>query len=372
MHFGKKRVVVSRLGFLLLLIILHPSLLFADSVNTTERKVTKIADGIYVIRHPDAPTGFPNGNTTVIIGEREVFVVDSCFLPSEARKDIAQIRQWTDKPVRYLLNTHWHYDHTVGNGTYWDAFPSLTIIAQIETRKQIEGYNPGWFERYPKTIMTLRQRLASGKEDDGKPLTEERKTEIAKEIAEREQVQAEYRQVVDRIPNLTFDHELNVDLGNREVQIKHLGRGNTAGDTIVYLPKEKIIIAGDLLDHPVPYLGGGYPFDLVVTLQRMGQIEAQTIVPGHGDVLTGSYSKTYLNLVTDFIQTVSAQVSKEVHRLGNGSRNLEVVREAVKKAIEMNAWRQKFAGDDKDNRDFFDSFSMPGLITAAYAQVWGR
>ena len=60
-------------------------------------------------------------------------------------------------------------------------------------------------------------------------------------------------------PTLAFDRELDLDLGGREVRILHLGRGNTAGDAVVYLPREKILAAGDLLDHPVPYLGGGYP-----------------------------------------------------------------------------------------------------------------
>jgi len=84
---------------------------WADSIATHERTVTKLAEGIYEIRHPDAPDTFPQGNTTVIIGDRGVFVVDSCLLPSSARQDIAQIKQWTDKPVLFLLNTHWHFDH---------------------------------------------------------------------------------------------------------------------------------------------------------------------------------------------------------------------------------------------------------------------
>ena len=67
-----------------------------------------------------------------------------------------------------------------------------------------------------------------------------------------------------------------------------------------------------------------------------------------------------------------AQVSLEVYRIGNGSRNFEAVREAVRKEIDFNAWRQKFAGDDKDNREFFDGFSLPGLLTAAFAEIWGR
>src|SRR5215213_3722212 len=141
--------------FLALPILLLISVSFAggsnfDSGKTLERTVTKLAEGIYTIRHKDAPDTFPQGNTTVIIGDREVLVVDSCYLPSSAREDIAQIKQWTNKPVRYLVNTHWHFDHTMGNGVYWEAFSPLAIIAHAETAKQITGYNPGWFERFPR------------------------------------------------------------------------------------------------------------------------------------------------------------------------------------------------------------------------------
>ena len=87
--------------------------------------------------------GFAGGNTTVIIGERQVFVVDAPFLPADAREDIAQIRQWTDKPVSFLLTTHFHNDHNLGNRAYMDAFPALTIIAHVETKKDMDLFGPG-------------------------------------------------------------------------------------------------------------------------------------------------------------------------------------------------------------------------------------
>ena len=372
MAFSQGKALTTRIGLLTLLIVLNTTVLLADSVNTKERTVTKVAEGVYVIRHKDAPDTFPQGNTTVIIGDREVFVVDSCYLPSSAREDIAQIRQWTNKPVRYLLNTHWHYDHTLGNGAYADAFPSLQIIAHTETRKQSEGYNPGYLAKYTERIARFKRYAETGKGLDDKPLTEAQRAEFRDAAAGGKQVSEEFKNLVDRLPNLMFEQGLDIDIGNRQVEVKHLGRGNTAGDTIVYLPKEKILIAGDLLDHPVPYLGGGYPSNLVMTLRSMARLDAQTIVPGHGEVLQGDYGRTYLNQVIDFLQAVVSQVSLEVYRIGNGPRNLEAVREAVLKAIDMNAWRQKFAGDDKDNRQFFDGFSLPGVVTAAYAEVWGR
>lgn len=153
------------------------------------------------------------------------------------------------------------------------------------------------------------------------------------------------------------------------MQIKHLGRGNTAGDAIVYLPKEKILITGDLLDHPVPYLSGGYPSELITILQSIAQLDAETIVPGHGRVL---HDKSHLYKVIDFVRIVVSEVSKEVHRLGSSTTNFDRVQESVLKAIDVEAWRQSFAGDDKADRDFFDGFSVPGLIKASFAETWRK
>src|SRR5262252_8973638 len=116
----------------------------------TPRKVTNLADGIYEIEHKDDLDGFASGNTTVIIGERQVLVVDTCFLPSAAREDIAQIRQWTDKPVAFVLNTHFHNDHNLGNRVYMEAYPSLTVIAQAETKKDMDRFGPGSLSREEK------------------------------------------------------------------------------------------------------------------------------------------------------------------------------------------------------------------------------
>jgi len=101
----------------------------ADSSTSHHRSVRKLADGVYLILHPIAPDHFTESNTVVIIGDTAVLVVDSCYLPSSAREDIAQIREWTDKPIRYLLNTHWHNDHTQGNAIYADTFPAINIVA---------------------------------------------------------------------------------------------------------------------------------------------------------------------------------------------------------------------------------------------------
>lgn len=339
------------------------------TVNTTERSIIKIADGVYVIRHPEAPDSFPQSNTTVIIGQSGVLVIDSCYMPSSAQQDIDQIRQWTSLPVRFLVNTHWHYDHTMGNGTYAKAFPGLTVIAHPETLASMRGYNPDWFKRYPVITADLQKQLDKHRGDDGKPLTAAKKTELLEQLKGRADVEAEFAQIADRLPDMTFDHQLTVDLGEREVQLLHLGPGNTAGDVAAYLPKEKVVIAGDLLDYPVPYLGGGFPNEQIETLHNLSLLDAQTIVPGHGEILR---DKAYLNMVVEFIGVVTSSVQAQIYRLGSGPAKLEQVRAAVLKDVDFDAWRQRFAGDDKDSREFFDTFTKPGLITAAYAETWRR
>jgi cyclase len=237
-----------------------------------ERRVTKLADGVYAIEHKDLNDGNPSGNTTVIIGEREVFVVDSCSRPSSAGEDIAQIRQWTDKPVGYLLNTHFHNDHNNGNKTYLDAFPSLAIIAQEETQKDMGLTQPGNVERQPgeisATILTFRQ----GQDQSGRTLSEDEKKTSSGTSARIGAGRSGVQDLGIRAPTLTFTDKVDLDLGHREVEVMHLGRGNTSGNAIVYLPREKIIAAGDLLVEPIPYTYDGYPPEWVHTLHRMGEI----------------------------------------------------------------------------------------------------
>src|SRR5215467_12431391 len=262
------------------------SLASAAPVLAQERKVTKVADGVYTIEHAESSIGFGNGNTTVIIGERQVFVVDAGFLPSVAGEDIAQIRQWTGKPVSFLLNSHFHNDHNLGNRIYMDAFPALTIIAHTETKKSMDMFGPGSESCEEKTTISLQQMLATGKTEvrsyiQPRDLSEEEKSELKAILPERLAVQEELKKLKFQSATLTFDRDFNIDLGNRLVQVKFLGRGNTAGDAVVYLPKERIVVTGDLVVHPIPYAFDGYPSEWGQTLQNLAQLDAETIVPGH-------------------------------------------------------------------------------------------
>jgi cyclase len=336
------------------------SLSFADSTTTKERSITKIAESIYGIRHPDAPDGFPQSNTTVIIGERGVFVIDSCLLPSSTKQDIAQIRQWTSKPVLYLLNTHWHFDHTLGNALYAEAFPGVQIIAHRHTNRMMRDFNPGAVARYPLREQRFKKILESGKDPDGKPLTDGLRKDYEQALAGLAPVAAELKDAKQVVANLVFDSELEIDLGNTQAEVKFIGRGNTGGDTIVYLPKEKLLITGDLLDHPVQYMFGGFPLDHVETLEKLARFEAQTIVPGHGDILR---DKRHIQAVHDMIKAVN----DEVDRLYTQGKTQEEVQELIPKNLDVAAWKKQFAGDDADSQSFFDQ-SFAALVKGSFNQ----
>jgi glyoxylase-like metal-dependent hydrolase (beta-lactamase superfamily II) len=354
--------------FLPFLLLATAALASADTAVTRERTVTKLAEGVYAIRHPDAPDEFPQGNTLVVIGGRDVLVVDSCYMPSSAQEDIAQIRRWTSLPVRYLVNTHWHYDHTMGNGAYAAAFPGLTVVAHTQTARNMAGYNPQWFDRYPKRTAAFREMLRTGQDEAGKPLDEGRRKEMERTLPGREPVAREFAAVVDRLPDVTFEREIALDLGGRVVKVMHLGRGNTAGDAIVFLPAEKIVATGDLLVSPVPYLGGGYPTEFPATLRALRQVDAATIVPGHGEILR---DWRHLDRVAAFMDAVNAAMSDEIYRSAT-RMDLEAVKAGMLKAFDVAPWRKEFVGDDPGNAEYFDGFSWPGILKASHAELSRR
>jgi cyclase len=307
-----------------------------------ERDVSRLADGVYEIGHE------PNGNTTVIVGERQVLVVDTCFLPSAARADIVQIRKWTNKPVNFVLNTHFHNDHNFGNRVYMDAFPALTIIAHAQTKKDMDMFGPGSLSREQKTKSDIVGMLKSGKQPDGKELSAADRKQLQEALAQQDAVIAEFRDVRFQSATLTFDHDFTIDLGNREVQVKYLGRGNTTGDAVAYLPREKIVIAGDLVVYPIPYFYDGYPVEWIQTLQNLAALDADTIVPGHGPVLR---DKTHIYLIRDLLKSAVDQMNDRLRQTGPA---LSQTLDDVKGAVDLSPFRPRFAGNDAALGEAFD------------------
>jgi glyoxylase-like metal-dependent hydrolase (beta-lactamase superfamily II) len=339
----QRRFQLNLLGFAVLAFCFIPIASAKAASDPAQRNVTKLAEGVYAIEHlAHSDDGMFSGNTTVIIGTRQVFVVDSAYLPSVTREDIAQIRQWTNKPVTFLLNTHFHNDHNLGNSLYVEAFPAVTIIAHSETKKSMDLFGPGSANREERAQTRIQKYLDDDKGPDGKPLSAEDRAFVKQALEDRRPLMEEIRSFRYQTPTLTFNHDFSIDLGDREVQVKFLGRANTAGDAIAYLPKEKIAVVGDLLGSPIPLANDGYPTEWIQTLQNLGQLDADTFVTGHGQVL---HDKSRIFLYRDLLQSAVDQMNAKLRQLGPAMSHTI---DEVKGSIDLSSFQQRFIGNDQN------------------------
>jgi cyclase len=333
------------LPILVFLVIVITFEVHAQSSN--ERSVTKVTDGVYFIKHRSSP--FDGGNTTVVVGSKCVFLVDSAFLPSATKYDIEQIKKVTDKPVCYLLNTHWHGDHNTGNDQYVAAYPQVQIIAQRETKKDMDLIVGSFMQRRAANIAKAEKRVQTGKNEKGEPLTAD---ELEQERGNVEAYKAQAGEFTGawryQPPTVVFEQAMDVDLGDRKVQIRHFGRGNTSGDAIAYLPVEKILVTGDLVVYPIPFLFDGYPSEWAETLTKLAGLEAETIIPGHGILMR---DKQYLLLVRDLLSDAVKQLNARLHVVGPAEF---VNYDDVKDGIDLSAFRERFSNGDKDRAESFD------------------
>ena len=113
----------------------------ADYPSILTYRAERVADGVYAFITPEERSSFQAGNSIAIVGDDGVLVFDTGNIPSMTRRQLAEIRRITDKPVRFVVNSHWHPDHTLGNADYRAAFPGVTIIGTSATRDGIRQHD---------------------------------------------------------------------------------------------------------------------------------------------------------------------------------------------------------------------------------------
>ena len=247
---------------------------FASTEDLGEKKVSfdQIGTGLY------AYTAEGDPNTGVIVGDDGVMVVDAQATPAMADDVIARITKVTDKPVKYVLLTHFHAVRTLGAS----AFKGVDILAADATRGLIA-------ER--------------GKED------------MDSEIARFPRLFRGAETIPGLTwPTITFPDQTSVWLGRREVRIMHIGRGHTAGDVIAIVPDAGVVFSGDLVEYKSACYGGDAHFtDWLATLDHLAELQANALVPGRGTALaTTEMVKEGIELTSDFIATLYSSVQESV------------------------------------------------------------
>jgi glyoxylase-like metal-dependent hydrolase (beta-lactamase superfamily II) len=254
---------------------------------------TEIAPGIHLFQtSPYGDVGL-DGNSIVVISTDGVLVFDSNGTPSASAAILTEIRKLTDGPVRYIVNSHWHWDHWYGTETYQNAFPDVRIVTHEKNRAMmlgpaIEFNKPGLETQLPGYIQNLENRAAS--DQKLQPLLE----------ADRFFLEQK-KNVRLTFPNVTFGDRLTLEMGDRHIEVLHFGRGVTPGDTLVYLPREKVLLLGDLIVNPITFALSGYPAEWLRVLERVDALDATTIVTGHGPAL---HDKQLLHATMDVFRVL--------------------------------------------------------------------
>jgi outer membrane protein assembly factor BamB len=244
---------------------------------------TALASGVYL--YQTAPYGVGlDGNSIAVIGNDAVLIFDTNGTPSAAEAVLADLRTLTTTPVRYIVNSHWHWDHWYGTQVYRAAFPEAQVIAHEKTRQMMAGpaieFNrPGMESQIPGYLKDLEARIAKAEAETPQPANLPR---LRQALAEARFFFDQKSSVRFVIPDRTFTSSLTLDLGGREVQVRHHDRAVTPGDAFLYLPAEKILVTGDLLVNPVTFALSSYPTTWLATLEHLDAIDASLIVPGHG------------------------------------------------------------------------------------------
>jgi cyclase len=237
-------------------------------------KFERIDDGVYYA------TGGFGSNNVVIINDRDVMLVDTGTSPATTRRFVADVRKITNKPIRYVVNTHWHYDHVDGNQIFG---PGVQVIAHDYVHQALSSFDVLHREPYltsqgnavPARIATLRRDI--GQERD--PM---KKAALTRDLATALDIQRQLRAIRPTPPNVTYSNKLVIHSGRREIQLLFLGRGHTGGDTVVYLPAEKIVATGDLMESRLAYMGDAFFDEWIATLEELKKLDWDTDLPGHG------------------------------------------------------------------------------------------
>jgi cyclase len=333
-------------------------------VPAKQFEIEKLADGVYGFVWKGLLENPINGNSLFIVNDRDVVVVDTSNFPSTARVMLAELRKLTDKPVRYVVNTHWHDDHHSGNFVFRDAYPGAEIVAHKNTRAdmltQSYGARAKDLANIEQSAQTMERWIANGKDDSGKPMDEAR-NKRAREIADYDRAASVELQAVKEAPaDLTFEDHLTITRGARTIELLWLGRANTRGDVVVMLPKERIVATGDLVVSPVPFMFGSYYEEWAATLAKLDALPADTLFLAHGEP---QRDRAYLRQVQALLADVVAQAKAAA------SAGLSV--EQAKAKITLADWKTKFAGDDVAKQRAFDAFVVAPAVERAFMQAQG-
>ena len=284
----------------------------ATQVDIRPFVAREINPRVHLLSTPDDYYGPAIGNVTLIEQRDGFVVVDSGLSAANGRAVVRYARSLANKPIKAVMITHWHNDHPQGVSAIRDAFPKVRIISTRQTEAGMLGpeafdigYSPGpkWDQAMAKLTATTKEQLQKLLDD---PATApDRKERIRKAIPQYDAFLAHFRGSYIVPPTETFERELLLDDPDTPARLLYLGRANTEGDALAWLPKQKILMSGDIVVAPSPFGFGSFPSDWIETIGKVKAIDFETLIPGHGEPM---HNREYLDKLIAAITDVRAQV----------------------------------------------------------------
>ena len=216
-------------------------------------------------------------NSAIVDLGDSLLLVDSHITPAAAWVLLQELAAVTSKPVRYVVNTHFHFDHLHGNQVFGD---DVEILGHEATYEAVAGggSNSGtawdaFVATLPEQIATLEARLEAAEEAD--------RAEIAAALARTRAYQEATAAITPVPPTMTLERRMTLHRSGHEIQLLFLGRGHTAGDVLTFLPERRVLITGDLIPFGLPFMGDGYP-EWGETIRAVAALDFDLVLPGHG------------------------------------------------------------------------------------------
>lgn len=341
------------------LILAAPAFAAPSVEEVFARTSTAVAPRVWLIAKPAVTDPPFEGNTVVIEQEKGLVVVDAGGSPASGRAIVAEIRRLSAKPVTWLIYTHYHGDHNLGAGALKTAWPDLAIVSTAQTRANMTGPAMGYVKTYARSYAELAAFAARQADDRALPAALRdgwrRTAEAGPAMVEA------YTDMQVHPAERTFEARLNLPDPKAPVEIAYLGRANTDGDAVVWLPQQKVLITGDIVVAPIPYAAHTFPGEWIQVLGKVKAYGFTHLIPGHGAVQT---DRAYLDRVIAALESVRAQVAP----LARAGLPLDEVR----RRVDLEPIRRDFAGDDPWLRYVIGAVFTGDLISNAYKEARGE
>lgn len=330
--------------------------------------IEALEPGIWLIRQAEPFQLRPVGNVTLIEQADGLVLVDSGGSPGSGRRVAALVRSVSDKPVKAVLVTHWHNDHPLGLPAIRAAWPGVRIVAHSRTRDHLLGPpmaatpqgapDPAVDAQIDEQVKGSEDFLRRNAEDPD--LSAQERAGYARTLAGFSTIRGDTAGSFVVPPTETFDERLLIDDPERPVEFLHLGRANTDGDAVAWLPRQRLVATGDIVVSPIPFGFGSYPADWIDTLGRLKALDFALLVPGHG---LPQRDAAYVNRLIGLIAEVRAQVAPLA------AQGLEL--DAVRERVDLGAHKTLFAGDDPWLGRWFDRYWVRPMTESAWREAKG-